>query len=280
MAVINAFSVDVEDYFQVRSFEPFIPYSSWSTYKPRVGVNTRRLLDLLASRGVRGTFFVLGWNAEREPALVRDIFAAGHEVASHGWSHKPVTRMSPDEFRAEVTRTKSVLEDITGARVVGFRASNYSIVSGTLWALGILAETGHLYDSSIYPIRRGVYGMPGERVSPHLRQTAKGPLAEFPMSTWRLAGVNLPFGSGAYLRLLPCGVTARLVRRLNDAALPAVVSVHPWELDPRQPRVTSWLRRPNHYAFLRRTQPRLERLLQEFRFEPLSDCLRSAGLLQ
>ncbi|MBN1503733.1 MAG: DUF3473 domain-containing protein [Candidatus Eisenbacteria bacterium] len=279
MAVINAFSVDVEDYFQVRSFESLIPYSSWGSYELRVGENTRRLLDLLAAHGVRGTFFVLGWIADRDPRLVKDVFDAGHEVASHGWSHKPIYRLNRSEFREEATRTKAALEDITGARVVGFRASNYSIVADTLWALEVLAETGHLYDSSIYPIRRRVYGIPDERVSPHVRQTAKGSLAEFPMSTCRLAGVNLPFGSGAYLRLLPCGLTARLLRRLNAAGLPGVISVHPWELDPEQPRVTSWLRRPNHYAFLSRTRPRLERLLREFRFEPLADCLRRAGTL-
>ncbi len=278
-SVINAFSVDVEDYFQVRSFESIIPYSSWSSYEPRLEDNTRRLLDLLAARGARGTFFVLGWNADRHPGLVRDIFRAGHEVASHGWSHRPVYRMSQDDFRTEVTRTKAVLEDIIGAPVVGFRASNYSVVSGTLWALDILGETGHLYDSSIYPIRRKVYGIPGERVSPHRRRIATGTLVEFPMSTCRVARLDLPFGSGAYLRLLPVAVTALLVRRLNAGGLPAVVSVHPWELDPGQPRVTSWLKRPNHYAFLGRTHARLDTLLREFKFAPLRELLRQAGLL-
>lgn len=279
MAVTNAFSVDVEDYFQVRSFQSVIPYSSWSSYEPRVEQNTRRLLDLLAARSVRGTFFVLGWSADRHPGLVREISRAGHEVASHGWSHRLVYRMSRDDFRAEVTRTKAVLEDITGTPVVGFRAPSYSVVTGTLWALDVLAETGHLYDSSIYPIRRRVYGIPGERVTPHVRQTAKGPLAEFPMSTCRVAGLNLPFGSGAYLRLLPSGVTALLVRRLNGRGVSAVVSVHPWELDPEQPRVTPWLRRPNHYAFLGRTHSRLESLLREFKFAPLGELLRQAALL-
>lgn len=280
MAVTNAFSVDVEDYFQVRSFESVVPYSSWSSYEPRVGRSTRRLLDLLAARGVRGTFFVLGWNARRDPGLVKDISRAGHEIASHGWSHKPVYRMSPEDFRAEATETKAVLEDITGSPVLGFRASNYSIVSSTLWALDILVETGHLYDSSIFPIRRRAYGIPGEQVDPHERQTGKGALVEFPMSTYRLAGQNLPFGSGAYLRLLPSDLTALLVRRLNSKARPAVVSVHPWELDPDQPRIRSWIARPNHYAFLGRTLPRLDSLLRQFKFESMAALLRQAGLLR
>lgn len=279
MAITNAFSVDVEDYFQVRSFESLIPYSSWDSYELRVGDSTRRLLELLAKHNVKGTFFVLGWNAGKDVGLVRDIFRAGHEVASHGWTHRPLYCMSPEEFRAEVTNTKAALEDITGARVMGFRASNYSIVSSTLWALDILAETGHLYDSSVYPIRRRAYGIPAERVTPHLRETGKGSIAEFPMSSYRVAGQNLPFGSGAYLRLLPSGLTALLVRRLNARAVPAVVSVHPWELDPGQPRVTSWLVRPNHYAFLDRTEARLHRLFREFRFEPVYQVLRQAGLL-
>jgi polysaccharide deacetylase family protein (PEP-CTERM system associated) len=279
MEVVNAFSVDVEDYFQVRSFESIIPYSSWDSYQLRVGDNTRRLLSLAERHGVKGTFFVLGWNAQKDPGLVREISRAGHEVASHGWSHKPIHRMGPAEFRAEVTKAKAFLEDITGSKVLGFRAPSYSIVASTLWALEVLVDTGHEYDSSIYPIRRRAYGIPTEPVTPHARETARGRIAEFPMSTLRLAGQNLPFGSGAYLRLLPCELTALLVRRLNARAIPAVVSVHPWELDPEQPRVTSWVARPNHYAFLRRTEARLDTLLGRFRFEPLSEVLRRAGLV-
>ncbi len=277
--MFNALSFDLEDYFQVRSFSNRIPYASWDSYLPRFVGNTRRLLALLERRGVKGTFFVLGWNAEREKGLVLDIKQSGHEVASHGWSHRPIYQMTRDEFRAEVSRTKELLEDIIGSPVLGYRAPSYSITSRTLWALTVLAETGHAYDSSIYPIRRQAYGIPSEQRVPHTKSTASGRIVEFPMSTARIAGWNLPFASGAYFRMSPLWLTTFLIRRANRFGVPAILNLHPWELDPSQPRVSSVLSHPNHYLFLGRTESRLDNLLAMFCFAPVQEVLRDLRLL-
>jgi len=275
----NALSVDVEDYFQVRSFEDRIPFASWDSYKTRFGRNTRELLELFRRHDTKATFFVLGWNAKKDPDLVREIARAGHEIASHGWSHKLVYRLSPSEFREDVVKTKFLLEDITGTPIAGFRAANYSVTEKSLWALEVLAETGHAYDSSIYPIRRKVYGIASEERRPHLRRAGSKEIAEFPMSTARFAKWNVPFGSGAYLRLIPLWITKSLVRHHNSRDLVAIVSVHPWELDPGQPRVCSTIERPNHYLCLGRTRSILESLLETFRFGPVRGVLQNMGLL-
>lgn len=276
---VNALSVDVEDYFQVRAFASMVRRSAWDSYERRYGTATRRLLELLKEFDVRGTFFVLGWNAQRDPQLVREINEAGHEVASHGWDHTLVYEQSESQFREDVHRTKSLLEDVAGCAVIGFRAASYSITSRSLWALDVLAETGHLYDSSIYPIRRGVYGIASESRVPHLREHGERRIAEFPMSTARLAGLNVPFGSGAYLRLIPLWLTRALIERLNARGVPANVNVHPWEVDPSQPRICSLLRRPNHYLNLEGTLFKLRGLLERFRFFPLREVLDTLGLM-
>lgn len=277
--MINALSVDVEDYFQVRSFQDRIPFSSWDSYESRFGRNTRELLELFQRYNTKGTFFVLGWNAEKDPDLVREIRKAGHEIASHGWNHRLVYQLSRSQFREEVVRTKSLLEAISGSPVVGFRAPSYSITEKSLWALEVLAETGHLYDSSIYPIRRRVYGIASAERKPHLRKAGSREIVEFPMSTARLARWNVPFASGAYLRLMPFWITKALVSRHNRQGLPAIVNVHPWEVDPDQPRLCSTLERPNHYLGLGRTRPILEIFLQASRFSPVRDVLENLGLL-
>jgi len=277
---VNALSVDVEDYFQVRSFSSFIPRAAWDSYEPRYGTATRTLLELLERFSVKGTFFILGWNAKKDPQLVREISQAGHEVASHGWDHTLVYEQSESQFREDVAKTKLLLEEISGSKVIGFRAASYSIISRSLWALDVLAETGHLYDSSIYPIRRGAYGIPCEKRMPQRRACDGGRgIVEFPMSTVRLGGWNVPFGSGAYLRCAPLSVTKKLVKRLNRQGVPAIVNVHPWELDPHQPRVCSFLRRPNHYLNLKGTFSKLHALLSVLRLVPLKDVLESLGLL-
>ncbi|MFH0777620.1 MAG: XrtA system polysaccharide deacetylase [Candidatus Eisenbacteria bacterium] len=291
----NALSVDVEDYFQVRSLASVVPLSTWENYERRFPASTKRLLELFSRFGAKCTFFVLGWNAVKEPGLVRDIVAAGHEIASHGWNHALVYEQSPREFREDVLRTKSVLEDISGARVAGYRAASYSVTSKSIWALDILAETGHLYDSSIYPIRRRVYGMPGERRDPHVKLTREGPLAEFPMPAVRLGLWNVPFASGAYLRAAPFWITERLLRSVNGGGagrgeggakpagrrgIPVVVNVHPWELDAGQPRLRSFLRRPNHYLCLGATEEKLARLLRSHSFKSVRTVLEELGLLE
>ena len=276
---VNALSVDVEDYFQVRSFEGRIAFSSWDSFETRFGRNTRELLELYGRYNTKATFFVLGWNAQKDPHLVREIEKAGHEIGSHGWSHTLVYRLTRSQFKEEVVRTKSLLEDISGSPVRGFRAPSYSITKASLWALEVLAEAGHTYDSSIYPIRRKVYGIASAERKPHAWKAGNKEIAEFPMSTARVAGWNVPFASGAYLRLMPLWITKLLVGHHNSKNLSTIVSVHPWELDPDQPRVCSIVERPNHYLRLRYTRQILEALLQSFRFAPVGDVLRNLGLL-
>jgi len=276
---VNALSVDVEDYFQVRSFADRIAFSSWDSYETRFGRNTRELLDLFQRYNAKATFFVLGWNAEKDRDLVREIGKAGHEIASHGWSHNLVYQLSRSQFREEVVRTKSLLEDISGLPVVGFRAPSYSITKRSLWALEVLAEAGYLYDSSIYPIWRRVYGIASAERNPHLTKAGSKEIVEFPMSTARIGKWNVPFGSGAYLRLMPLYLTRVLISRHNRRGLPVNVSVHPWEIDPDQPRVRSLVERPNHYIGLGRTRAILEELLKAFRFLSVSRVLENMELI-
>jgi len=274
--VLNAFSVDVEDYFQVGAFEQAIPRDSWGSFTPRVEANTRRLLDLCARHGVRGTFFVLGWVAERWPGLVRDIAAAGHELGTHGQDHRRVTTLSHAEFRADVRRSKQTIEDVSGQEVIGYRAPNYSIVKATLWAVDVLMEEGFRYDSSIFPIRHDRYGIPDfPRFPRPLRGVNGTALHEFPISTVRLAGINLPFVGGGYLRHFPFAFIRWGMRRVNEGeGRPAIVYIHPWELDPEQPRqAVPLLTRLRHYRNLDRTEGRLARLFNEFQFVPVREVL-------
>lgn len=274
--MLNAFSVDVEDYFQVTAFEGVVARRDWDRIELRVERNTRRLLALFARHGVRATHFVLGWIAERCPDLVREIHAAGHELAIHGYDHRMVTSLTPVEFRADVRRAKQAVEEIAGVEVIGYRAPSYSIVRETLWALEVLLDEGFRYDSSIFPIVHDRYGIPDARRFPWtVAESDQGELTEFPISTLRLAGLNLPFVGGGYLRLLPFPLVRWGMRRLNSTeGRPAVVYVHPWEVDPDQPRQpVGPLTRLRHYRNLDRTEQRLERLFQDFRFTTLREVL-------
>ncbi len=274
--VLNAFSVDVEDFFQVAAFEGVIDRSDWDTFERRVEANTRRLLELLARYDVRSTMFVLGWVAERAPDLVREIHRAGHELAIHGYDHRRVTEQTPDEFRADVRAAKRLLEEIAGVEVEGYRAPTYSIVKETLWATEILLEEGFRYDSSIFPIHHDRYGIPDAPRFPWVVARANGAsLVEFPISTVRVLGLNLPFVGGGYLRLLPPGVARWGMRRLNRReGRPAIVYVHPWEIDPGQPRQpVGWLTRLRHYGNLGRTGARLADLFERFRFGTVRQVL-------
>jgi polysaccharide deacetylase family protein (PEP-CTERM system associated) len=272
---LNAFTVDVEDYFQVENFARQIDRASWDHYPSRVTANTRRVMALLERHGVRATFFILTWNAERHPELVREIAAHGHEVASHGYSHRLVYEQEPSEFAIDVARARAELERLAETRILGYRAPSYSITDRSRWAFAQLKAAGYRYDSSIYPIHRRRYGIAGAPRFPH--RLAEG-LIEFPMTTLRVARVNLPAASGGYLRILPLAVSIAAVAQLNRAGHPAVVNVHPWELDPEQPRLKGGTFGGfTHYANLAGTADRLAALLGRFRFGTMRAALESAG---
>jgi polysaccharide deacetylase family protein (PEP-CTERM system associated) len=270
------FTVDVEEYFQVSALEPHVARERWDDIPARIEIGTDLLLGLLDEVRVRGTFFVLGWIAERHPATVLRIAAAGHEVASHGWGHRRVTDLSPQRFRASVRRSKLVLEDLVGQPVQGYRAPSFSIVPGLEWALDVLVEEGYRYDSSLFPVQRQGYGFPGAHRDPHWLKRAAGQLAQFPPATLRVAGRNLPAGGGGYFRLLPYAFVREAFSDADRRGVSATFYIHPWELDPQQPRLDVPLStRIRHYGGLQRTVPRLRRLLAEFGFGAIADTLAS-----
>ena len=244
--------------------------------------NTHRLLDLLDTAQTRATFFVLGWVAERQPHLVRTIHARGHEVASHGYAHQRVYTQAPAQFRQETERSLRLLEDLIGTHVYGYRAASYSITKDSLWALDILGEAGFTYDSSIFPIRHDRYGIPGyPRFSHVLKGHGGGQLIEFPISTVRWAGANVPIAGGGYFRLFPYALIAWGLRSINHRERQsALIYLHPWEIDPDQPRIPAGtMARFRQYVNLQKTEPRLSRLLQDFRFSTMVDVLRHQQLV-
>jgi polysaccharide deacetylase family protein (PEP-CTERM system associated) len=273
--IVNAMSVDVEDYFQVSAFEKTVSRASWDTFESRVVRNTERLLDLFDRTGTKATFFVLGWVADRFPALVKTIASTGHEVASHGYHHQLVYMLTPDQFREDVRSAKAALESATGSAVVGFRAPSFSLVPSTLWALDILIEEGYQYDTSIFPIRHDRYGMPDAPRHIHTIDRPSGALLEMPMATVRLGHVNLPVSGGGYFRLLPYAWTRWGIRHMNFTdRQPALFYLHPWEIDPDQPRIAAgFATRLRHYTALSSTGPKLARLLREFEFDTVARVL-------
>jgi polysaccharide deacetylase family protein (PEP-CTERM system associated) len=280
--IVNAFTVDVEDYFQVAALASAISRESWSAREYRVEGNTERLLALLARRRVRGTFFVLGWVAERSPALVRRIAAAGHEIACHGFSHELIYRQSQSVFREETSRSKRHLEDLLGVAVTGYRAASFSITRESLWALDVLIDLGFQYDSSVFPIRHDRYGIPGASPEPgRLLAPSKRSLVEFPMSAASFMGVQVPVSGGGYFRILPYWVTRAGLRQINGSdGRPFTFYLHPWEVDPQQPRVeVGWFSRFRHYTNLDKCEARLERLLGDFSFGSMREVLEKRGLL-
>lgn len=277
----NALTVDVEDYFHVSAFADAIDRKDWDGHPLRVAGNTRRLLDLFESREIRATFFVLGWVAQRVPQLVQEIATRGHEVACHGYSHQLVYNQSPELFRRETQDSKRLLEDITGLPVRGYRAASYSITEQSRWALDMLAEAGFAYDSSIFPVRHDRYGMPGTPEHPYRLTTGNGnALIEFPLSTARILGYRLPIAGGGYFRLYPYMVTRTGLRQINRRSEPFIFYLHPWEIDPQQPRVNAdWLSRFRHYNNLSKCEGRLQRLLDDFSFGTTWDVLSGLGLV-
>jgi polysaccharide deacetylase family protein (PEP-CTERM system associated) len=273
--IVHAFSVDVEDWYQVSDFEEMVEFAAWRWYESRVIGNTERILALLAEARVKATFFVLAWNAERHPALPRMIAAAGHEIASHGYAHRLAYEVGQEAFRADVERSKKLLEDLTGQEVVGYRAPSFSVTQRSLWAIDVLLDLGFRYDSSILPVRDQLYGIPNAHRFPYTITRERQSLTEFPVSTVRVAGRTLPLG-GAYLRLLPYACTRFGLRRIEAEGRSAMLYVHPWELDPEQPRLRVRGKRgfSTHYLRLRSTEAKVRRMLTEFRFAPAAEVLR------
>jgi polysaccharide deacetylase family protein (PEP-CTERM system associated) len=270
--------VDVEDYFQVVAFETLVRRADWDRYPSRVVESTGRLLDLLAERGVRGTFFTLGWIARKFPSLVSRIAGAGHEVASHGDWHRRVSQLDVAGFRAELRDSKAALEDAGGQPCLGYRAPSFSVVPGGEWAFEVMLEEGYRYDSSLFPVRRPDYGYPAAPEGPCLLDCPSGTLLELPLATTRLLGVRLPAAGGGYLRQLPLALHRRAFGAADRAGVSAMFYVHPWEYDADQPRlpcgpITSF----RHYRNLDQTWPRMTALLDEFRFTSVAD--RFAGQL-
>ncbi len=277
----NAMTIDVEDYFHVSAFASAIQSTQWDSYACRVEANTDKLLGLFNDSGIKATFFVLGWVAERYPALVRSIAAQGHEIACHGYSHRLVYDQTPAEFRAETDRSKQVLEDLVQTPVLGYRAASYSITMKSLWALDILVELGFGYDSSIFPVRHDRYGIPGGSRAPYRLRTPSGKsLVEFPLTTVELARYRLPVSGGGYFRLFPYFLTRMALDSVNRREQrPFIFYLHPWEVDPDQPRVkTGWLSRFRHYNNLERCEPRLRQLMADFEFGTVAEVLRGLGL--
>ncbi|HEX4683517.1 MAG TPA: XrtA system polysaccharide deacetylase [Gemmatimonadaceae bacterium] len=265
--VRHIFSVDVEEYFQVNAFERSVCRDRWTDYPSRVEESTDALLSLLAEHEATATFFCLGWVAERHKRLIRRIAEAGHEVASHGWWHRRVTELSRAEFEWEVRSSKQLLEDITGCEVVGYRAPSFSIVRGLEWALDILVEQGYRYDSSLFPIRRSGYGYAHGLAIPHTWVQAAGSLVELPPATLNTCGLRVPAAGGGYLRQLPLELIRAAVRQHASNGFPAMLYIHPWELDPGQPRLpVGAVTRLRHYRGIGRTVDRLRKLLGEFQF--------------
>lgn len=272
--IVNAFTIDVEDYFHVSVFDGLVPRTDWSQLESRVVANTDRLLEVLGD--TKGTFFVLGWVAERYPTLVRTIAAAGHEIASHGFEHRLVYDQTPAAFREDVHKAKSSLEAACGKPVIGYRAPSYSITPQSLWALDILIEEGYRYDSSIFPIRHDRYGIPLSPRHPYMLQREAGSLLEAPASTTMIGPMNLPVAGGGYFRILPYQWTRWGISRVNrEEKQPAIFYLHPWEIDPKQPRLRAgFLSRFRHYRNLDKTEDRLRRLLHDFKWAPLNHVLR------
>lgn len=268
---VNAMSVDVEEHFQVQAMERTVGRQDWNRRTSRVEASTNRILDLFSAHGAKATFFTLGWVAERHPSLVRRIVAEGHELASHGYEHIRADAQRPAEFRADVARTKAILEDLGGVPVRGYRAATFSIGRKNMWAFDELAEAGYTYSSSVNPIRHDLYGMTEAPRGPFLPAGAGG-VTEYPITTLRLGGRNFPCGGGGFFRLLPYAVSRWAISRVNTKdAMPTIFYFHPWEVDPEQPREPglSAKSRFRHYLNLDRMERRLTRLVREFAWDRL-----------
>ncbi len=281
MPIQNALTIDVEDYYHVSGFEHDIARGDWGNYPSRIVGNTQRILKLLAKQGVKATFFVLGWVAEYYPDLIREIDAAGHQIGSHSYWHRLVYDQTPEEFREDLCRSRDLLGELTNKPITAYRAPSFSITQKSLWALDILAEEGFAIDSSVFPIHHDRCGIPSAPRNPYLHESSAEPLWEFPASVARIANVNLPISGGGYFRLFPYRVTSALLQRVNTRdRQPFVFYIHPWEIDPDQPRLDVGTRslRFRHYVNLKSTERKFERLLTRFSFGRLDEVLEKHGI--
>ncbi len=275
-AIVNAMTVDVEDYFQVEAFRTSVGKERWDEYPVRVEDSTRRILDLFDRYEVKGTFFTLGWVAAKCPSLVEEIARRGHEVGCHSYWHRMVYTLTPDEFRQDTADATRALEDVVGQPIRSYRAPCYSVTPKSTWALEILAELGYEIDSSVFPVKHDMYGFDGfPRFAVTARLPSGGSIVEVPMSTVRHFGMNFPGAGGGYLRIFPSFYSRHALRRVNETERqPGVVYLHPWEVDPEQPRLPGGLKsRLRHYTGLRSMERKLEGLLKTFRFAPLSEIV-------
>ncbi len=271
---MHCLSFDVEEHFQVSAFWSEARRQQWDKYESRVENNTRKLVELLAQHDTKATFFVLGWVAERYPGLVKMLVGQGHEIASHGYGHEVITGQTPRMFRDDVRKAKGILEDISGKRVCGYRAPSFSITKDTKWAIPVLIEEGYLYDSSIFPVLHDRYGMPDATPTIHLLRGEVGCIWEVPPSTTNILGVRFPVAGGGYFRLFPYPILRQLLKRIERAGHPLVMYLHPWELDPDQPKMQgSCLSMFRHYINLHRTEDRLRSLLADFCFTSIREAL-------
>ena len=277
--ITHAMTVDVEDYFHVAAFNKVINPNEWEKWPCRVEANTNKLLQLFADSNIKITFFILGWVAERYPELVKAIHAQGHEIASHGYSHQLIYKQDQNVFREETAKSKRILEDLTQVQITGYRAASYSITRKSLWALDTLAELGFTWDSSIFPTRHDNYGIPGSPEEPYKIVTSSGKiLTEFPLTTAKVFGQSVPAAGGGYFRQYPYALSRWLFERAsNNQTKPQIFYLHPWEIDPDQPRVpnASWFSNFRHYTNLSRCLPRLERMIDDFQFGTISQSLGS-----
>jgi polysaccharide deacetylase family protein (PEP-CTERM system associated) len=282
MTLKNAMTVDVEDYFHVAAFEKSINPKEWSNYESRVETNTARLLELFNQNEIKATFFILGWVAERNPELVAAIAKEGHEIACHGYSHQLVYKQSPDIFREETRKAKNILEAIVQQPVKGYRAASYSITNNSKWAIDILIDLGFEYDSSIFPVHHDKYGMPGTPRFPYQLTTESGKsIIEYPISTISLFKYIMPMAGGGYFRLYPYWLSKFGFKKIRNNGTPFVFYLHPWEIDPQQPRIrASLLSRFRHYNNLDKMEMRLQKLITDFEFTTMSEVLEELNLIE
>jgi len=271
--MINGLSFDIEDWFQVENLREACPIEKWDIYELRVEKNVSKILELLSSRDTKATFFILGWIAERLPGLVKEIAKLGHEIASHGYKHEIVYRLTPNAFREDLMKSKKILENLCGAEVIGYRAPNFSITKDSLWAIDILKESGFLYDSSIFPTSfHDRYGFEGIQNSDFIK--FENDLREFPLTTYKLLHTDFPVGGGAYFRFIPYGIFKFILNRINRNGKSFIFYLHPWELDKDQPRLkVNWNYYIRHYTNLDKTEYKLKMLLRDFKFQPLNSFL-------
>ena len=271
---VNALSIDVEDYFHVSAFELAIHRNNWEDYSGRVAQNTERILKILGENGIYATFFILGWVGRRYPKIVKTIKSLGHEIATHGYNHELITKQTPGLFKKDLKESIDVLQDITGDKILGYRAPSFSVTPKTLWSIDIMIELGLKYDSSVFPIMHDYGGYPGAPLIPY---KIKNDFWEFPLSTYKLLGVNIPVAGGGYFRLFPYGLTRYLLKEKNKQGLPFIFYIHPWELDNGQPRIkeASFISRFRQYQNLDKAEFRFKKLCGDFKFAPVKDVLET-----